>query len=57
VATARLVSEAGPAPDISSDETTVDAVLKGMAQFRVLNTCLHLGFRADLADRVEARIP
>jgi hypothetical protein len=35
----------------------VDAVLKGMAQFRVLNTCLHLGFRADLADRVEARIP
>jgi len=35
----------------------VDAVLRGMARFRVLNTCLYPGFRADLADRAEARIP
>ncbi len=33
------------------------AVLKGMAQFRVLNTCLYPGFRAGLADREEVRIP
>jgi hypothetical protein len=25
----------------------VDAVFKGLAQFRVLNTCLYQGFRAD----------
>jgi hypothetical protein len=25
--------------------------------FGVLNTCLHLGFRADLADREEATLP
>ena len=34
--------------------TTVEALLKGMAQFRVLNTSLYQGFRADLADRAEA---
>jgi len=32
------------------------AVFKGLAQFRVLNTCLYQGFRADQADREEARI-
>ena len=45
-----------PQTDRSSDEPTVDAVLKGMVQFRVLNTCLYQSFRADLADRAEARI-
>jgi hypothetical protein len=34
----------------------VEALLKGMAQFRVLNTCLYQGLRADLADREEAEI-
>jgi hypothetical protein len=28
----------------------------GRADRRVLNTCLYLGFRADLADREEAEI-
>jgi hypothetical protein len=32
------------------------AVFKGLAPFRVLNTCLYEGFRADQADREEARI-
>jgi hypothetical protein len=32
------------------------AVFKGLAQFRVLNTCLSQGVRADQADREEARI-
>jgi hypothetical protein len=30
---------------------------RGEAAVHVLNTCLYLGFRADLADREEARMP
>jgi hypothetical protein len=45
-----------PYTDRGSEDDDRRSLLKGMAQFRVLNTCLYQGFRADLADRDETEI-
>src|SRR5258705_2239797 len=44
-----------PQTDRNSDAMMVDAVFKGLAQFHLLNTCIYQGFRAEQADREEAR--